>query len=76
MKRMKIVALVLVLLAAAMLLSACGGGETDSAEAKKLSFKSASSYDDLKALNNGEAMQKEMDALYMEFADWLASWEV
>ena len=38
MKRMKIVALVLVLLAA--------------------------------------AMQKEMDALYMEFADWLASWEV
>ena len=52
MKRMKIVALVLVLLAAAMLLSACGGGETGSAEAKKLSFKSASSYDDLKALNN------------------------
>ncbi len=27
-------------------------------------------------LNNGESMQIEMDALYTEFADWLASWEV
>ena len=27
-------------------------------------------------LNNGEAMRAEMDALYYEFANWLASWEV
>ncbi len=27
-------------------------------------------------LNNGESMQIEMDALYTEFAGWLASWEV
>ena len=27
-------------------------------------------------LNNGEALRKEMDALYTEFTDWMASWEV
>ena len=27
-------------------------------------------------LKNGAAMETEMDALYTEFANWLASWEV
>ena len=52
MKRCKILALVMLLLAAAVLLSACGAGQADNGEVKNLSFKASSSYDDLKAFNN------------------------
>ena len=52
MKKGKILALIMLLLAAAVLLSACGAGQADNGEVKKLSFKASSSYDDLKAFNN------------------------
>lgn len=52
MKKGKIIALVMLLLAAAILLSACGAGQADNGEVKNLSFKASSSYDDLKAFNN------------------------
>lgn len=52
MKKGKIIALVMLLLAAALLLSACGAGQADNGEVKNLSFKASSSYDDLKAFNN------------------------
>ena len=52
MKKGKILALIMLLLAAAVLLSACGAGQADNGEVKNLSFKASSSYDDLKAFNN------------------------
>ena len=52
MKKVKTIALVMLLLAAAVLLSACGAGQADNGEVKNLSFKASSSYDDLKAFNN------------------------
>ena len=52
MKKAKIIGLVMLLVAAMLLLSACGSGGADSGDVKKLSFKASSSYEELKAYNN------------------------